>query len=469
MLAFFRINDPYRLIGIFLLIILIRLPFFFSDMPLTVPELEWMLVGESISFSRILYLDVWDDIAPLSAFVYALIDSIAGRTQWGYQIMAILVLFLHCYLFNQLLISNKAYKENTYVPALIYLILMSAFFDFFTLSPALMSGVFQLYVINGIFHHIAVKSRDEQFLNMGLALGIAVMLYLPSAVFLPITMAALALYSTMTFKKYILLIFGFAFPVVLIGIFFFWHGALVDFIESYFLSWTLGPVQEFVSLKTLLIISVTAVVLLVLSWVKIYAAGRYNNHQTNYMLVMLLFLVAALVLMFLNRERVPHQLMLFTAPVAFFISHYFLLIRRKLLAELIFIGFFAIYLVINNGVLYRFMVPPGLMDIQALVVQPTRWDQLVEGKKILIVGKDPAAYRHAYPATPYLNWNLSRKHLARANGFDNISMIFNNLSRDTPEVIIDQENLVAELFQQMPTIASQYTRQGDTYILKSNN
>jgi hypothetical protein len=366
-------------------------------MPLTVPELEWMLVGESVSFNRILYLDVWDDIAPLSALVYSLIDAIAGRTQWGYQIIGILVLLLHCYLFNQLLISNKAYKENTYVPALIYLILMSAFFDFFTLSPALMSGVFVLFVINGIFHHIAVKSRDEQFLNMGLALGFSALLYLPALAYLPITLVALGLYSSMNFKKYILLIFGFAFPLVLVGIYFFWHGALIEFIDSYFMSWTYIPFRELVSLKTLLIISAISLVLLVLSWVKIYSAGRYNNHQTNYMLVMLLFLAGAFIMVFLNRERVAHQLMIFTVPLAFFISHYFLLVRRKLLAELVFMGFVAIILTINYGALYRLIVPPDILEVQSLIVQPTKWDQVVEGKKILIVGGDPSAAARPAP------------------------------------------------------------------------
>ena len=460
MLAFFRINDPYRLIGIFLLIILIRLPFFFSDMPLTLPELEWMLVGESISFDRILYLDVWDNTAPLSALAYSLIDSIGGRTQWGYQIIAILVLLLHCYLFNQLLISNKAYKENTYVPALIYVILMSAFFDFFTLSPALLSGVLQLYVINGIFRHIAVKSKDEQFLNMGLALGLSALLYLPTLAYLPVTILALGFYSSMNFKKYILLFFGFIFPLILVGIFFFWHGALVDFIDSYFLSWMSTPLRELVNLKTLLIISVTGFVLVLLAWVKIYSRGRYNNHQTNYMLIMLLFLAGAFVMVFLSRERVPHQLMVFVAPVSFFISHYFLLIRRKLLAELIFVGFLSITLTVNYGVLYRFIVPSGMLDLQALIVQPTPWDQLVEGKKILIVGDEPDAYLHAYPATPYLDWNLSRKHLTGSNAFGNLSRVFNNISHDTPDVIIDQMGLVPALFDQMPTIAAQYTRQG---------
>ena len=73
---------------------MIRIPFFLGEMPLTVPELEWMIVGESVSFSKILYLDVWDDQSPLSALAYSLIDMIGGRTQWGYHILAILIVFL---------------------------------------------------------------------------------------------------------------------------------------------------------------------------------------------------------------------------------------------------------------------------------------------------------------------------------------------------------------------------------------
>ena len=193
-----------------------------------------MIVGESVSFSKILYLDVWDDQPPLSVLVYSLIDGVAGRSQWGYQILAVILVFLQCFLFNQLLIKNKAYKENTYIPALIYAILMSAFFDFFTLSPALMSGVFQLIVLNGIFNHILAKAKDEQFLNIGLALGLSSLVYLASLLYLPLTILALGLYSSMNLKKYILLLFGFSFPIVLVGIYFFWHGALLDFHKSLF-------------------------------------------------------------------------------------------------------------------------------------------------------------------------------------------------------------------------------------------
>lgn len=440
-----------------------------GEMPLTIPELKWMIVGESISFKNILYLDVWDYLAPLSAMIYALIDSVAGRSQWGYQILAIFVVFIQCYLFNKLLISNKAYKENTYVPALIYAILMSAFFDFFTLSPALMSGVFQLFIIKGVFHHMAVKTKDEQFLNIGLALGLSGLFYLPTMAYLPVSILALGLFSSMNFKKYILLFFGFLFPIVLVGIFFFWHGALMDFINYYFLSWMSTPFRELVNLKTLWFIAIPAFLLLIFSWFKIYSASRHNNLQTNYMLIMMLFLAGAFLMVFMSRERVPHQLMVFVTPVSFYLGHLFLLIKRKFLSELFFLAFFTITLITTYGSLYRFVIPRDMLEYERLLVTGTQWDHLVQGKKLLIIGDELDAYMNAYPATPYLNWNLSRKHFNHINSFNNLSLIYDNFLNDLPEVILDQKQVIPELFRQMPTIGSLYTKQEDAYLLKPNN
>ena len=273
----------------------------------------------------------------------------------------------------------------------------------------------------------------------------------------------------MSFKKYVLLIFGFIFPIVLVGIYFFWHGGLLSFFDRYFLAWTSTPFYQYVNLNTILVISATGLILTVLAWLKIYSRGRYNNHQTNYMLVMLLFLLAGFIMVFLSRERVPHQLMVFVTPVSFFLSHYFLLIKRRLLAELVFTGFAAITLILNYGVLFQFAVPSGLIEVEKLVVQSTEWDQLVMGKKILIVGEEPDAYLHAYPATPYLNWNLSKSHLEQVKAFNHLSMVYDNLEEDPPEVIIDQKELIPKLFEQMPTIASRYQRQGQAYIRKSSN
>jgi len=258
--------------------------------------------------------------------------------------------------------------------ALIYAILMSAFFDFFTLSPALMSGIFQLVIINGIFQHIAVKAKDEQFLNMGMVLGLSALFYLPTLIYLPVSILALGLYSSMNFKKYILLLFGFLFPIILVGIFFFWNGALVEFINYYFLSWLAMSFRELVNLKTLLFISIPGFLLLIFSWLKIYTVGRYNNHQTNYMLIMILFLAAAFIMVFMSCERVPYQLMIFVIFVVFYLGYLFFLIKRKILSEVFFLAFFTIIILVNYGVLYRFVVLSGIFEYERLFVTSILWD-----------------------------------------------------------------------------------------------
>ena len=104
-----------------------------------------------------------------------------------------------------------------------------------------------------------------------------------------------------------------------------------------------------------------------------------------------------------------------------------------------------------------------------LVVQPTPWDDLVRGKKLLIIGDEPDAYLHAYPATPYLNWNLSSSHLQQTKAFDNLSDIYYNFNNDPPDIIIDQENLIPDLFDHMPTISRLYRKQDEAYLMKSSN
>ncbi len=84
MISFFRLNDPYRIIGIFILLLLIRLPALLGFVPLLQPELGWMLLGESLAEGRILYEGVWDNTGPFSAAVYWFMNLLFGRSQLAF-------------------------------------------------------------------------------------------------------------------------------------------------------------------------------------------------------------------------------------------------------------------------------------------------------------------------------------------------------------------------------------------------
>ena len=151
MLTFFRLNDPYRLIVIFLLLLAMRIPAMIGPYEITVPELSYMLVGEKFSEGSKLYSEIWENMAPLSAIVYGIIDFIFGRSVVAYQIIAWLFVCFQVFLFNRLLLLNKVYNENTYIPGFIYALLMSFFSDFFHFNTH----------TDG--HHIFVIGHEQHF------------------------------------------------------------------------------------------------------------------------------------------------------------------------------------------------------------------------------------------------------------------------------------------------------------------
>src|SRR5690606_18193367 len=62
LLSFFKVNDPFRLIGVAIyLIVLAVVLLVVLSFPLTEPQLLWMVLGERLSDGYYLYLDVIDD------------------------------------------------------------------------------------------------------------------------------------------------------------------------------------------------------------------------------------------------------------------------------------------------------------------------------------------------------------------------------------------------------------------------
>ncbi len=180
----------------------------------TVQELNFMLVGEKIADGAAMYSQVWETTAPLSAMVYGALDLIFGRSQVAYIIGAWLLICIQVFFFNRLVLSNKVYNENTYIPGLIYGILASLNPDFFSLTPVLMATTFLLPALNNIFSHIEVRAkRDEQILYIGLYVGLAYLFYLPMVIIGLGVLVVFVLFTGTVTRRYLMLIYGLLLPL----------------------------------------------------------------------------------------------------------------------------------------------------------------------------------------------------------------------------------------------------------------
>ncbi len=455
MLTFFRLNDPYRLIIIFFMLLAFRVPFFVED-TLTAPGLNYLLIGEKLADGERLYSEVWDNIGPLAAVVYGIIDFLFGRSQLAYQLISWFLVFFQVFIFNRLLLTHKAYNENTYLPGLIYALLMSFFWDFFTLTPLLMSMTFVLLALYNIFSHIEFRAkRDEMILNIGLYLGLAYLFYLPTFILGLGTLVIFLFFTGTVTRRYLMVIYGFILPFILAFLYFLLTGRSQEFIYNFVQPLFFGHRNWYVSYGAILLIFSVPLFLLVMSLIKMGSSGRFNNYQARLNQAMFVWLFFSLIVIFLGEINAPNTYIIMVPALSFYFTHYFLLMRRKWLAELVFLAFFVSLIMVNYGGVYDFfhVVKPSNFEDYRI---PKDSYQQYANKKILVLGEDMHAYRHARAATPFLDWDISKSVFQNPGYYDNLSVILQGFENDPPEVIIDEKEVLPAIQEKIVSLRLNY-------------
>lgn len=447
---------------------LVRLPYLLYGTPTSLPELNWMLAGERLAAGYTMYVGVWDDTGPLVALIYSLIELVFDRNPLVYVILAILLTTYQALLFNNFLLNKKAYEENTYVPALVYILLSSFSFDFYFLSPVLIALTWILLAMRNVFYRIESRSQDNRILGTGIYLGLAVLCYLPSILFLLSTIMAYLLFTNVSFRRYLLLLYGTLLPLMVAVTYYFLNDALDAFISQYVLSFVELSHEMLADPLQLLYLSIVPLIFLLIAFYRV-GQMRFTNQQSKIQQIMFIKILATIGTLFFVHDLAPYHLLPLLPPAAFYITHYLLSIRRYLLAELA--TFLLATLCVLNGYAFLFgwFSLHRVFPTEDLMVQESNYKDIVEGKKVLVLGDQPSIYQYAIPATPYLDWHLSSRQLSGVDYFGNLTEVYNNFSKDMPEVIIDLEGVMPGLQDRIPLLETSYTRQPgsrEVYLLQ---
>ncbi len=457
MLSFFRSFAPYQYISLLVVLLLLRLPLLVKPFPLLVPELNWMLVGEQMRYGHTLYRDIWDNLSPLSAGVYWLIDLAVGRSQVAYWAVATVISVGQLVYFNYIMNVREIFPERTFWPGLFYTLFLNLSFDCTTLSPMLLSTTFLLLAFGTIVRQLTQRqgATDEVF-EVGVYVGIAALFYLPSALFIVWASLSLLLFTGATVRQHSLTIFGFAFPILLVVLYYYFTNSLDAFNRNLLTSVFQVRQYDLSDLKTLalsLLVPLTVGVLGVLSLFN--SASRFVNFQQRCQQIMLLWAFTALLTIPLMPFLAPMLFISFVPPMAFFAVLYFASIRRIWLRELMFLG----VLVFMAGVLYQgalALFPTDVGQLTNLRVKPSGLPESVRNRSLLVIGDDISAYRYNRPATPYLNWDLAKYDLRNLDNYEAVIQVYDHFRQDPPDYIVDRQQVVPKLFARVPALAAQY-------------
>ncbi|WP_162555903.1 hypothetical protein [Reichenbachiella versicolor] len=465
MIAYFRANDPYRILGVIALVLLIRLPFYISGIPLIIPELKWMLIGDRLADGFMMYRDIWEVYGPLSVSVYKWIDILFGQSRLVYFILSTILVIVQSILFNETLLNNKAYSQSTYIPAFCYGLAMNLFYDFMTLSPILMAMTFVLMALNNLFKRMDNTTRDDLFVHTGIYLAIATLFELSMVLFLGVTVIALLLFTGSIVRRMLLLVTAYLIVMTLASVYYFWNDAS-EYYHSFFFHtvWSI-PSNSYVGFSKLFLAVLIPLLILLFAFFKMFQVGRYINFQVRIQNVMLFSLVGGGMSIVVINEISSYQLIWFVPGLAFFMAHLIQTMKFWLFAEIT--GAFLVVLLVLNNVFALngwFFVKESAIYENAIVEES---NTMSEQQKIWVIGEDIDEYTLNRLGSPFLNWELSKKVLNELNYYDNIVEVNKGLENSLPEVIIDKEKVIPNLFERIPSLEQQYEAQGlGIYILK---
>ncbi len=457
---------------LFLFFLALRMPALLTELPWLLPEWKWILIGERMHRGFILYADIWDNTAPLSALVYRVLYSIFGANHLAYQLLSSLLIFIQAVLFNEILKGRLVFLDLSQVPALLYLVMMSTFIDFYVLSPALLANTFLLIVIRYAFLHIAERRRYNSVFEIGAYLGVATLFYFPSIALLPAIMLSFLSFTNTKLRDYLLMVFSLIFPIAVTFLVFFISNSEYDFYINYVQSvFYLNP-SFYLSYSSLVLIFALPLGLSLWNWLRSSQYTRYTNYQFTCQTIMVFWLFFAVLSMFLDSEISAYSLIPAIPALVFLMTHLFLMLKSTLHKEALFLALFGLNMYFCYSVifetylqvpvpwqkwqLYSFKIPT-----EKLVAQSHPEAARLRGKKILVLGNNVGYYLDAKVATPYLNWRLSQRHFENLNKYYDIKTkvfknIFDTSEQDMPDYIVDVAGEAKALFEAMPIAKKQY-------------
>ncbi len=461
LIRFFRSLFPSRWVVLVLLFLLIRLPLLWLGMPTTLSELHYALLGERLQEGFVLYRDVYDTTAPLSGAVYWLVDALFGRSYLTYRLLATFLVMYQAFLLNSIFNRNQVFAQRSFVPALLYMLFGSIFFEMDVLSPLLMGYTF---IIQAVYFLTAISkeaSNVRRLFNAGFMLGLAALFYLPWVWFLVLGFFAIIFFASGAFRSVLLMLTGFAFPFSVVLTVFMYQDALVPFLE-FGLAWSWQFKFTFV-LPFWQVMKIAAIPLgvLFLSFLSLPFVNLGINYQARFLQFMLIWLLVVGLVLLSGHDGSAKTLIMLLPLLAYFGVFLFSWQSKKIwIAEIFFLVIVAGVVVMRYNPL-NLVYPSIGISPEAIQVKDAPQYRVLQNKQLLVLGPDVNFYQRNHLGSPYLRWDLAQPYFGRLNRYHSLFTIFQDLRKNPPAYIVDQVNLMPELQYKLPIVFNRYEKVDD--------
>lgn len=235
---------------------------------------------------------------------------------------------------NYIINTHKLLKTTSHLVALFFVLLSgSGLFDF-SLNVIIVANSFVLLAFGQLFRLYNLPEATSTLFNLGLYVGLATLIYSPLIVLFPLALFTLSYVRSPKGRDFIVVLIGFALPLLYWGTYLFLTDGLFGFIENSVL-FPKGEASNSLMVSYYFVYTIGAISLLSFFYL-IVSMGRNVVKTRKLSVVVILLLLSCLSTILLNQHYILTFLIL-VIPLTVLISNFVENIKKRWQRELIFL------------------------------------------------------------------------------------------------------------------------------------
>jgi hypothetical protein len=280
--------------------------------------------------------------------LYGLLITMAGKNSLPGVILASVMVIIISFLLVNFNTASFFINERTYLPALMYILASGFFPEFQSLNPALPASILLLLAIIRIVDGYRKPGVGNNFFDAGLLISTGSLFYANLIWFGCLVIIGIALIRTVSVSEIFIALLGLITPYLLIfGIYYAAGrdlGALMALITGNLFLKTQG--YFFSAINIVAIIFTSIIIIVSLAYLFSLLNTKKIKSRKTFSLLIWAFLISLAVYYIMPSVSVEIG-WITVVPASYFLTHYFVFVRKKLVPEIFLYVLFLLILVIQ--------------------------------------------------------------------------------------------------------------------------
>jgi len=253
-------------------------------------------------------------------------------------LISLALILIEAFVLNKIVIEHQLLSKSTYIPGVLYVILISCVPEILPLHPILFCNLFFIITFNHLFSTYKKDNVSAICFNSGLMVGIASLFHYPVLFTFLIVLVALKQLRPFDWKEWASAILGLAVPYLFLFTYVYWNGAFAETLSGApSFSFILSEIAfNFTYPVFFLLVMFLVLIIITLNPVIIEIKSSKVKVRKVFTLLIWFFLLTVLLMPGFS-QFLLYNIAILSIPLSIYFATYFVNDEKPLLKEIIFI------------------------------------------------------------------------------------------------------------------------------------